>query len=134
MPLMRLEIMDQLSRGGGTKLIWHQTHLQFTHEERYGVWSWYDQQPTPTMHDGKTEALTVTDGYPSVSGTATGLNNWAAEDAGGKNDGVTYRRQWEMALRTKPLFLFVNQWNEFVPPDQYNANRSNDLEPTILKR
>ena len=106
--------------------------LQFTHEERYGVWSWYDQQPTPTMHNGKTEALTVTDGYPSVGGTATGLNNWAAENAGGKNDGMTYRHQWEMALRTKPRFLFVNQWNEFVPPDQYNANMSNDLEPTIF--
>ena len=106
--------------------------LQFTHEEQYGVWSWYDQQPTPTMHDGQAEALTVTDGYPSVHGTATGLNNWAAADAGGKNDGVTYLRQWEVALRTKPRFLFVNQWNEFVPPDQYNANLSNDLEPTLL--
>jgi len=106
--------------------------LQFTHEQRYGVWSWYDQEPTPTMRTGQAEALTVTDGYPSVHTTATGLNNWAAKDAGGKNDGLTYRRQWEVAMRTKPRFLFVNQWNEFVPPDQYNANMSNDLEPTLL--
>ena len=106
--------------------------LQSTHEEQYGVWSWYDQEPTPIMHNHEVESLTVTDGYPSVHTTATGLNNWAAQDAGGKNDGATYRHQWEMALRTRPRFLFVNQWNEFVPPDQYNANMSNDLEPTIF--
>ena len=38
--------------------------LQFTHEERYGVWSWYDQEPTPIMHNGEAEALTVTDAIP----------------------------------------------------------------------
>ena len=26
----------------------------------------------------------------------------------------------------------MNQWNEFVPPDQYNANMSNDIEPTLM--
>jgi hypothetical protein len=106
--------------------------LQFTHEEKYGVWSWYDQSPVPTMYQGKAEALTVTDGYPSVHETATGLNNWAAQDAGGKNNGETLRTQWEAAMKYKPRFLFLNQWNEFVPPDQYNANMSNDLEPTLM--
>jgi hypothetical protein len=39
--------------------------LQTTHQEESGVWSWYDQSPVPTFYQGKAEALTVTNGYPS---------------------------------------------------------------------
>ena len=107
--------------------------LQTTHEERYGVWSWYDQKATPTYYKGQVESLTVTDGYPSPNAPATlpGMN-WLSEDAGGKNYGETYRTQWKAAMQYKPRFLFINQWNEFVPPDQYNVNLSNDMEPTLL--
>ena len=106
--------------------------LQTTHQEKYGVWSWYDQTPTLVMHKGSAEALTVTDGYPAVHQTATKMDNWLAQDAGGKNYGVTYLEQWKAAMKYKPRFLFINQWNEFVPPDQYNANLSNDIEPTLM--
>lgn len=106
--------------------------LQTTHQEKYGVWSWYDQTPIPVMHKGTVEALTVTDGYPAVHQTATKLDNWLAQDAGGKNYGETYLEQWKAAMKYKPRFLFINQWNEFEPPDQYNANMSNDLEPTLV--
>jgi hypothetical protein len=105
--------------------------LESTHQEQYGVWSWYDQSPVPTLYQGKAEALTVTDGYPSVHRGVGNLDNWLAQDAGGKNYGETYLTQWETALKTKPHFLFINQWNEFVPPDQYNVNLSNDMEPTL---
>jgi hypothetical protein len=106
--------------------------LQTTHQETYGVWSWYDQSPVPVYRRGKAEALTITDGYPSVHRSAAGLDNWLAQDAGGKNYGETYRAQWQVAMRARPQFLFINQWNEFVPPDQYNVNMSNDMEPTLL--
>jgi len=108
--------------------------LQVEHAEKYGVWSWYDQVATPTNHHGKVEALTVTDGYPSETNAVspTGDNSWEMQSAGGKNLGETYRTQWEVAMQAKPQFLFVNQWNEFVPPDQYNVNLSNDMEPTLL--
>lgn len=106
--------------------------LQHTHADKYGAWSWYDQEATPTYRDGKVEALTVTDGYPAVHAPGKGLNNWIAADAGGKNYGQTYRTQWEAARKYRPRFLFINQWNEFVPPDQYNVNLSNDLEPTLI--
>ena len=106
--------------------------LQTTHQEEFGVWSWYDQSPVVTLYQGKAEALTITNGYPSVHRSATGLDNWLAQDAGGKNYGETYRTQWNVAMRMQPRFLFVNQWNEFVPPDQYNANLSNDMEPTLM--
>ena len=58
--------------------------------------------------------------------------DWIDWNAGGKNDGETYRSQWQVAMGSKPRFLFINQWNEFVPPDQYNVNLSNDMEPTLL--
>lgn len=106
--------------------------LQTTKEDKYGVWSWYDQDPIATMYHGKAEAMTVTNGYPAVDSPGPGLNNWLAKDAGGKNAGETYRSQWEKALLEKPHFLFINQWNEFVPPDQYDANLSNDMEPTLI--
>jgi hypothetical protein len=105
--------------------------LEATHQEKYGVWSWYDQKPVPTYYQGKVEALTVCDGYPATNSPAKGMNNWIAFDAGGKNYGETYRMQWESAFKYKPRFLFVDQWNEFEPPDQYNANLSNDMEPTL---
>lgn len=107
--------------------------LQTTHEEKYGVWSWYDQKPTPTFHNNKAESLTVCDGFPSPNAPPTlpGMN-WLAQDAGGKNYGDTYKTQWKAAMRYQPRFLFIDQWNEFVPPDQYNVNLSNDMEPTIM--
>ncbi len=108
--------------------------LQTTHAERYGAWSWYDQKPTPTYHDGSVEALTITDGYPAVTPPAPGVNNWLSINAGGKNYGETYRSQWRVAMKYKPQFLFINQWNEFEPPDQYDANLSNDMEPTLITR
>ena len=107
--------------------------LQTTREEKYGVWSWYDQKPTPTYYEGKVESLTVTNGDPSPDAPPTlpGMN-WLSLDAAGKNDGDTYKTQWKAAMQYKPRFLFIDQWNEFVPPDQYNVNLSNDMEPTLM--
>lgn len=106
--------------------------LQWTKEERYGVWSWYDQKATPTYYKGYVESLTVTSGYPGVSSPGKGLNNWLSPEAGGKNYGETYRAQWCVADRYLPHFLFLCQWNEFEPPDQYDVNLSNDMEPTLI--
>ncbi len=106
--------------------------LQYTKEQRYGVWSWYDQKATPTFYHGKAEALTVASGYPAINAPGKGLNNWIGPDAGGKNYGETYRTQWRVADKYLPHFLFLCQWNEFEPPDQYNVNLSNDMEPTLM--
>ncbi len=106
--------------------------LQTTHQEKYGVWSWYDQTPTPTYDQGQVEALTVCDGYPATKPPMKGMDYWLSQDAGGKDYGETYRQQWRAAMKYKPRFLFVNQWNEFEPPDQYDVNLSNDMEPTLI--
>ncbi len=106
--------------------------LEYTKEQRYGVWSWYDQKATPTFHHGRPEALTVASGYPAIQSPGAGLNNWLSPDAGGKNYGETYRTQWRVADKYFPHFLFLCQWNEFEPPDQFNVNLSNDMEPTLM--
>ncbi|MGC8552947.1 MAG: hypothetical protein ACP5O7_08790 [Phycisphaerae bacterium] len=110
--------------------------MQTTHENRYGVWSWYDQDPQPTYFHGNkqdgVEAMTVACGYPAVNAPGPGLNNWLAPDAGGKNYGQTYRTQWRAALRYRPRFLFLCQFNEFEHPDEYDNNLNNDMEPTLL--
>ena len=106
--------------------------LQHTHGDKHGCWSWYDQKATPTYYQGRVEALTITDGYPGIDAPGKDLDNWLAADAGGKNYGETYRTQWEIAKKYKPLFLFINQWNEFGSPDQYSVNLSNDMEPTVI--
>ena len=99
--------------------------LQHTHGDKYGCWSWHDQRATPSYYKARVEALTITDGYPGVDAPGKDLDNWLAADAGGKNYGETYRSQWEVAKKCKPLFLFINQWNEFCSPsDQYNVNLS----------
>ena len=106
--------------------------LQWTREQRYGVWSWYDQKATPTFYHGRAEALTVASGYPAIRPPGKDLNNWLGPGAGGKNYGETYRTQWRVADKYLPHFLFLCQWNEFEPPDQYSVNLSNDMEPTLM--
>ncbi len=104
--------------------------LESTHVAKYGYWSWYDRVPQPTYFHGRVEALTTVFGYPgNISDPATG--NYETTDAGGKDYGVTFRMQWRKALRYKPHFLFICQWNEFEPPDQWSQNMSNDIEPTL---
>lgn len=106
--------------------------MQATHENRYGVWSWYDQNPQPTYFHGdksdKVEALTVACAYPAVHPPY-----WLALDAAGKNYGQTYRTQWRAAFKYQPRFLFLCQFDEFQYPDEYNNNLNNDMEPTLLE-
>lgn len=39
----------------------------------------------------------------------------------------------DYAEQLKPTFLFIDQFNEFVPPDEgWNANTDDDIEPANL--
>ncbi len=97
---------------------------------RDGYWSWYDRDPQVTVFRGEPEAMTAVFGYPGyISNPATG--NYESPDADGKDYGVTFRNQWQKVMKVKPRFVFVNQWNEFEPPDQWSQNMSNDIEPTL---
>jgi hypothetical protein len=74
--------------------------------------------------------MTAVFGYPgNIADPSTG--NYESADADGKDYGVTFRNQWRKVIKAKPRFVFINQWNEFEPPDQWSQNMSNDIEPTL---
>jgi hypothetical protein len=74
--------------------------------------------------------MTAVFGYPgNISDPASG--NYESADADGHDYGVTFRNQWSKIVATKPRFTFICQWNEFEPPDEWDQNMSNDIEPTL---
>ncbi len=104
--------------------------LETVHGAKYGYWSWYDRDPQVTYYKGKPEAMTAVFGYPgNIPDPASG--NYESPDADGHDYGVTFRNQWSKVEQTKPRFVFICQWNEFEPPDQWDQNMSNDIEPTL---
>jgi hypothetical protein len=104
--------------------------LETVHGAHYGYWSWYDRDPQPTFFRGKAEAMTAVFGYPgNLSDPASG--NYESADADGHAYGVTFRDQWRKVIRTRPRFAFICQWNEFEPPDEWDQEMSNDVEPTL---
>ncbi len=108
---------------------------------RAGYWSWMDGSiaPIPTFNRGQCEALTITPAFFAFGG-------WLAPTARARDNGFTYVREFKTALRYRPHFLTICQWNEFAgqPIDQgfgpkhniyvdsYDASLSNDIEPTSL--
>lgn len=115
---------------------WVNGFNETTHGNRYGYWSWIDRVPQVTYRGqaGKqgtvrtAEAVTVAAGYPGTGAPA----GWLAADAGPRRHGATYVKQWRTAFRVRPEVVLLCQWNEFAQPDQYDVERSNDMEPTAL--
>ena len=117
---------------------WMASQLQSGHFERFGYWSWMDgsDDPVATMHDGKPEALTITPAY-------FGDGGWLYPQARGRRNGYTYLKEWQDALKVKPRYLLICQWNEFAGQadgsgygskkdqfvDCYSPEFSNDIEP-----
>ncbi len=121
---------------------WQIAQLEYEHSlVRAGYWSWMDGviHPIATYHDGQCEALTITPAFFSAGG-------WLAPTARARDNGYTYLREFNTALRYRPHFLTICQWNEFDGPgigegwgprhdnytDCYNIPLSNDIEPTSL--
>lgn len=110
-----------------------------TGTEKLGFWSWMDHlRPTPTLRDGRAEALTVHVG-------SFGPGGWLAKDARGRRNGATIIEDWAHALKHRPRMLQLHQFNEFAgqtegapaaPPDIYvdcySPELSDDFEPTSL--
>ncbi|MCX6360655.1 MAG: hypothetical protein NT029_12645 [Armatimonadetes bacterium] len=104
-----------------------------------GLWSWMDSQtPEPTMRDGRAEGMTVSVGCFGAAG-------WLGKDARGRRNGATLVEDWRAALKHRPRFLQVHQFQEFagqlegkpvaqpnVYVDSYSAELSDDIEPTSL--
>ena len=108
---------------------------------RMKYWSWMDGTTRPvSTWDGTTcEALTITPAFFAAGG-------WLAPPARGRDNGFTYVREFNTALRDRPHFLNICQWNEFagqpvgrgygvhhnIYMDCYNVHFNNDIEPTSL--
>ena len=108
---------------------------------RSGYWSWMDGAiaPVPVFNHGKCEALTITPAFFSNGG-------WLRRSARGRLNGATYLREFHTALKYRPHFLTICQWNEFAGQltghsynpghhlyeDSYDPSLSNDIEPTSL--
>ena len=106
-----------------------------------GYWSWMDGaiRPVPTYHGGQCEALTITPAFFAAGG-------WLGPRARARDNGFTYVREFNAALRYRPRFLNICQWNEFAGQtighgyglrhneyvDCYDKHLNNDIEPTSL--
>ena len=75
-----------------------------------GYWSWMDGQVNPitTPYKGSSEALTVTVAFFPASG------GWFGPGAMAKRQGATWVQEMQTAVKSRPRFLLVNQWNEFA--------------------
>ena len=121
---------------------WMASQLQATPGMAHaGYWSWMDGsiRPVPTYHGGQCEALTITPAFFAAGG-------WLAPPARARDNGFTYVREFKAALRYRPRFLNICQWNEFAGQsighgygprhnnyvDCYDKHLNNDIEPTSL--
>ncbi len=113
--------------------------LQLTKVDRHGYWSWMDGTPDPvvTYRDGVAEVCTPSAGF-------FGSRMWLADDAWGRRNGTTLIHTFKTALKHKPRFVLLHQWNEFTGQlegypypgnlygDTYSVELSDDIEPVSL--
>ncbi len=117
---------------------------------KYGFWSWVDRlnpsctvsfcpyYPTYNRTGARVENLTV------AIATA-GQNGWDCDppnhvycpDASlrfaSTRDYATFESFMSYARQLQPIFLFVHQFNEYVPPDEgWDAQTDDDIEPADL--
>ena len=113
-----------------------------------GYWSWMDGSvhPVPVFNNGNCEALTITPAYFNTPSDWQRHGGWLGHKAMGRDNGVTYLREMVTALKYRPHFLNICQWNEFdsqttghsyspghhIYQDCYSPELSNDIEPTSL--
>ena len=125
-------------------------HAPVEIDPQFGFWSWVDRLntlctaascPFPTFNKvgDRVENFTASIATPGQSGWGCPNPNtlpYCPDDAlrFGKDDSyrtldafMTYARQ------LAPIFLFIHQFNEYVPSDEgFDANTTDDIEPTNL--
>ena len=105
-----------------------------------GLWSWMDWlHPAPTFAGEGIEAETVSTG-------SFGAEGWLGATARGHRNGATIVEDFAVALRDRPRFLHLHQFNEFAGQpegqgygpehkgyvDTYSAALNDDFEPTSM--
>lgn len=122
---------------------WMMSQMQGTNYGAQGYWSWMDGDiaPPAVIHNGSAEALTITNAFFAGGG-------WLRPTARGQDGGSTLMEEFKQAVKVKPQFLNLCQWNEFIGQpagqgygpnhdiyvDIFNVTFSNDMEPTSLQQ
>jgi len=120
---------------------WQSSQSDQTGFHEQGFWSWMDGslEPMLTRYKGEPEALTVSTAFFSSGG-------WTADTAYGRRNGWTYVESFKAALKHRPRFIELHQFNEFagqpegsgygpnhdVYVDSYSVELSDDIEPVSL--
>jgi hypothetical protein len=113
-------------------------------------WSWMDDGvPTVARRNGAAESVTISAAFFKLLDSKPGAEKGWLEAPAWQTDrrgGATFVRSMVTAFQTRPQFVWVHQWNEFigvVPPeppvkgkdffgDEYNSSLSDDIEPSDL--
>ena len=120
---------------------WQSSQLQLSRHHERGLWSWMDGslEPMLTRRQGEPEALTVSTAF-------FGPGGWLGRDAFGRRGGWTYVESFKAALKYRPRFIQLHQFQEFagqpeeqgygpkhdVYVDSYNVEFSDDIEPVSM--
>jgi hypothetical protein len=117
---------------------------------QFGFWSFVDRLntlctpascPFPTFNNVGRRVENFTASIATMGQNGWGCPNptslpYCPDDAlrSGKNDSyVTLGAFMKYARELDPIFLFLHQFNEYVPPDEgFDANTVDDIEPTNL--
>jgi hypothetical protein len=80
------------------------------------------------VYQQRTEEMAVA---PQTSGSQSPAGG-QEYDAHSRNAGGYLVQQMQKAFDYEPEILLIQQWNEFVRPDQYSVAGSQDIEPTTI--
>jgi len=118
----------------------------------YGFWTWVDRlntsctvQPFCPYYPSFNQAGSRVENFTASIATA-GQQGWGCPDpnappycpdASLRHDEhgnyATFRSFMTYARQLRPIFLFIHQFNEFVPPDEgFDAQTDDDIEPANL--
>ena len=120
---------------------WQASQLEQSGFDQHGYWSWMDStlKPTVTYFEGEPECMTISTAF-------FGPGGWKADTAYGRRGGWTYLEGFKSALRHRPRFVELHQYQEFagqhegdgygpnhdIYVDSYSVEFSDDIEPVSL--
>ncbi len=120
---------------------WQSSQHQINNHNELGYWSWMDGslEQKVTYYEGKAECLTVSTAFFDGKG-------WLSEGSYGRRGGWTYVESFKGALKYRPRFIELHQFQEFAGQfegngygpkhdhyvDSYSVEFSDDIEPVSL--
>ena len=95
---------------------------------KHGYWSWEERgDQTYTVHNNKPEAMTVSAHWRSQGNK--GDKRYIPKQ--GRENGDTFRKQWDRAVEIGPEIVLVTTWNEWTLGEAESPEMSKDIEPSV---